>query len=355
PDRTRRKPTNLADETWPRLIASLCVTSSGASRAPSRPPRAAQRLAFARRRRPPSRAPRGHGASKSESPVNLLDSRGKVSCEGEDSNLHGSYPASTSSWCVCHSATFAGWTSWSPPGRRWRGEGRLVRRHVKGRPALGWRNESAKGSGASLSRALRQQRPERVEELPHFEGLPDPRGEATGGFLGHPVGVAADEKEGSAGRVAPDVVEPGGQAFLDRREIEQRRVDDGTPGQHLPQDVRARREQDFGALRFEAELEQGGDRRVVLHDQDPRADQSPARAFAPLGSESRGACSRPHELEAGAALARHETQVTSALASETSRVGETDARPPAPRAHEIGEQRRALLLGNPRAFVAHGE
>ncbi len=29
------------------------------------------------------------------------------SCEGEDSNLHGSYPASTSSWCVCHSATLA--------------------------------------------------------------------------------------------------------------------------------------------------------------------------------------------------------------------------------------------------------
>lgn len=28
-------------------------------------------------------------------------------CEEEDSNLHGSYPTSTSSWRVCHSATFA--------------------------------------------------------------------------------------------------------------------------------------------------------------------------------------------------------------------------------------------------------
>jgi hypothetical protein len=28
-------------------------------------------------------------------------------CEEEDSNLHGSYPTSTSSWRVCHSAIFA--------------------------------------------------------------------------------------------------------------------------------------------------------------------------------------------------------------------------------------------------------
>lgn len=52
---------------------------------------------------------------KTKTPVNRLDSQGSLECEGEDSNLHGSYPASTSSQCVSQKAAFS--ENWGPLNR----------------------------------------------------------------------------------------------------------------------------------------------------------------------------------------------------------------------------------------------
>src|SRR5690606_26692503 len=73
----------------------------------------------------------GPGPRKRQ-PLGAVRLTGVSLCEGEDSNLHGSYPASTSSWCVCHSATFAGWTTSETRGVA--GAGKLGGSGVMSRP-----------------------------------------------------------------------------------------------------------------------------------------------------------------------------------------------------------------------------
>src|SRR5690606_6933995 len=134
-------------------------------------------------------------APRKRQPLGAVRLTGVSLCEGEDSNLHGSYPASTSSWCVCHSATFAGWTTSETRG-------------VAGAGKLGGSGVMSRPEKLSRFRLLSQQPRQGLEQLAHLEGFAHPGGEATRRLVRHAARMTTHEHEGSLRGVPPERVEP---------------------------------------------------------------------------------------------------------------------------------------------------
>src|SRR5690606_31756430 len=79
---------------------------------------------------------------------------------------------------------------------------------------------------------------------------------------------------------------------------------------------------------------------------------------APFGNfRTRGnpAGARPFEFEARSHFAGNEAQLSAVLTRQAARVSEANPCATAARAHRLGEQRRASLFRNARAFVTDGK